>query len=274
MKRVDAMTVLGAFSGIFLITMAIATQGNLIMFWNPASIMITVGGSFAALLINFNINQIKLVFKVVKQAFFEKKRNFRETIDFFNNMSQKARREGLLALEDDLEEVEEPFLKKGLQMVVDGMEPELIKEILQAEIEAQSERHKVGQELFRSWGGLAPAIGMIGTLIGLIQMLADLDDPDAIGPGMAVALLTTFYGALLANLVLIPIAGKLAIRSNEEIQEKETMLEGIIAIQEGMNPRVLEDKLKAFIPPADRDKEAKEKGRGEDSGEGVATENV
>ncbi len=274
MKRIDIMTVLGVFLGISLVTGAILMQGNIIMFLNPSAVLIAVGGSFSALLINFHLNQIKIVFKVTKQAFFEKKRDPREIIDFFNNMSQKARREGLLALEDDLEEVEDSFLKKGLQMVVDGMEPELIKEILQAENEALAERHKIGQELFRSWGALAPAFGMIGTLIGLIQMLSDLDDPDAIGPGMAVALLTTFYGALLANLVLIPIAGKLSIRSNEEIQERETMLEGIIAIQEGMNPRVLEDKLKAFIPPGERDKEAQEKDREEESEEGMVTDNA
>ena len=274
MKRMDLMTVVGILLGIGLVGWSIATQGDLIMFFNMPAIMIAVGGSFAALLINFQVNQVKLVFKVTQQAFFEKKKDTRETITFFYDLAQKARREGLLALEDDIHELEDPFLKKGLQMMVDGMEPELIKDILRTEIGALTERHRLGQELFRSWGSLAPAFGMIGTLIGLIQMLAALDDPESIGPGMAVALLTTFYGALLANLVLIPVAGKLSIRSDEEVMMKEAMIEGIIGIQGGMNPRVLQDKLKAFMPPGERDLEP-EKDEGErQTEEDVIADNV
>ncbi|PKM81951.1 MAG: motility protein A [Firmicutes bacterium HGW-Firmicutes-13] len=268
----DMMTVLGIVLGVGLVSGAIVIQGNYLIFWNPAAVLITMGGSFAALLINFHLGQVKSVFQVTKQVFLEKKRNPREIISFFYNLAQKARREGLLALEDDIHELEDPFLKKGLQMMVDGMEPEIIKDILNTEVEALSERHNLGQEVFRSWGALAPAFGMIGTLIGLIQMLVSLDDPSAIGPGMAVALLTTFYGALFANLILIPMAGKLAIRTGEEILIKGIMMDGIFAIQSGVNPRVIEDKLKAFLAPGEREEKAKEPE--EEYEEGVITDNV
>ena len=273
MKRMDAMTIVGIIAGLMLVLGSIAMQGNLIIFWSPASLMITLGGSFAALMINFNMGQIKTVYKVVKQVFLEVKRNPRETIDFFYNLAQKARREGLLALEDDISNLEDPFMKKGLQMMVDGMEPELIKDIMEIEMDALRERHNLGQELFRSWGALAPAFGMIGTLIGLIGMLSALDDPDAIGPGMAVALLTTFYGAFFANMILIPVAGKLEIRSSEEILMKEAVLEGIIGIQSGVNPRVLQDKLKAYLPPNEREAYSEEQAAGERD-EGMIADNA
>lgn len=272
MNRVDTMTIAGLLLGILLVFGAIFIGGNIQGFLDAQALMITVGGSFAALLVNFNMNQIKQVIKVVRQVFFEKSMDFGQSVDFFYDLSQKARREGLLALEDDIQDQDDLFLKKGLQMMVDGMEPELISDVLRIEIQSMSERHYLGQELFRVWGALAPAFGMIGTLIGLIQMLAQLDDPDAIGPGMAVALLTTFYGALLANLFLIPMAGKLEIRSSEEIMMREAMLEGILGIQSGMNPRVLQDKLKSFIPPAEKGKMVE--GGGRDTEEGMITDNV
>lgn len=262
------MTIIGMVLGVCLILGAIAMQGTLAIFWNPSAILISIGGSFAALLINFGTEQIRLVFLVIRQVFLEKKDNPRQIISFFYNLSQKARREGLLALEDDVYELEDPFLRKGLQMVVDGMEPKTIRDVLTTEINALIERHKIGQELFKAWGRMSPAFGMIGTLIGLIQMLIQLDDPDAIGPGMAVALLTTFYGMMFANLILNPIAGKLEIRSEKEIAIKEAQMDGIIAIQTGMNPRILEDKLKAFIPPWERDKPDEEMDDEEGEGEG------
>lgn len=272
MKRTDIMTVLGLVLGIGFILASILVEGNPVIFWSPSSIMITMGGSFAALLINFHLEQIKLVFRVTKQAFLEKKKDPQEIISFFHELAQKARREGLLALEDDIVELDDPFLRKGLQMMVDGMEPEIIKDILTTEVEAQCGRHKLGQELFRSWGALAPAFGMIGTLIGLIQMLVSLDDPSAIGPGMAVALITTFYGALFANLILIPMAGKLAIKSDEEVLVKGIMMDGILAIQSGINPRILEDKLKAYLAPGEREIKIDEPEK--EYEEGVITDNA
>ena len=172
-----------------------------------------------------------------------------EIIDIFANLARKARREGLLGLEDDIERLEDPFYQKGIRLMVDALDPDLIKDILETEMHYTGERHELGQRVFKTWGGLAPAFGMIGTLIGLIQMLAKLDDPSSLGPAMALALLTTFYGSLLANLILLPMAGKLELRSEQELLAKELILEGVIGIQSGMNPRILEEKLKAFIGP-------------------------
>lgn len=251
-QRMDVLTVLGIVLGLALVVGAIAMDGSVASFLHLPSFMITVGGSFAALLVNFQIPQIKMVFQVTKNAFFEDVDDIGELIQLFVRLGQKARREGLLSLEDDLQDLDDPFLVNGMQLMIDGLEPETIRDIMETELDAIAARHKLGQDVFRTWGSLAPAFGMIGTLIGLIQMLANIDDPSNIGPGMAVALITTFYGALLANLIFIPIAGKLAIRSEAEIAVKMAAIEGVLAIQAGMNPRILQEKLKAFASPQER----------------------
>ncbi|HHX74345.1 MAG TPA: motility protein A [Firmicutes bacterium] len=248
----DILTVLGIVLGLSLVLGAIAMEGNLVVFWSFSSLMITVGGSFAALLINFQMPQIKMVFQITRKAFLEEVKDIGEYISLFVTLGQKARREGLLALEDDLAGLDDDFLAGGMQMVIDGLDPEMIRDIMETEIEATAARHRLGQDVFRTWGTLAPAFGMIGTLIGLIQMLTNLDDPSRIGPGMAVALITTFYGALLANLLFIPLAGKLSIRSEAESAAKMAIIEGVLAIQAGTNPRILQEKLKAFASPGER----------------------
>jgi len=158
----------------------------------------------------------------------------------------------LLVLEDELPEIEDPFFRNGLQMVIDGFEPEAIQNILLSELEALEDRHELGQSLYRTWGSLAPSFGMIGTLIGLVMMLGKLEDPSAIGPGMAVALLTTFYGVILANLVFLPLAGKLSIYSKQEISRKEIIIKALLALQSGVNPRLMQEYLKAYVSPAER----------------------
>ncbi|GAW92925.1 motility protein A [Calderihabitans maritimus] len=253
--KFDLMTVIGIVVGIALITLAIYMGGNMALFWNLPSILITVCGSFTALLINYDFNQIKKVFRIVKQVFTTPGQDPRELIEIFAELARKARREGLLALEDDINRIDDPFFAKGIQLMVDALEAEMIRDILETDIAYTVQRHRLGQEVFRTWANLAPGFGLIGTLIGLIQMLAKLDDPSALGPSMAVALLTTFYGALMANLLLTPIAGKLALRSEEEVLNKRLILEGIIAIQSGVNPRILEEKLNAFIPVQGRREE-------------------
>ncbi|EEG76520.1 motility protein A [Dethiobacter alkaliphilus] len=268
-QRMDFLTILGIGLGLSLVMGAIALGGSVAMFWSLNSIMITVGGSFAALLVNFQLPQITMVYGVTKNAFQQEVQDIGELISVFVDLGQKARREGLLALEDDLNDLEDPFLGNGLQMVIDGLEPELIRDIMDTEITATVARHRMGQDLFKTWGALAPAFGMIGTLIGLIQMLANLDDPSAIGPGMAVALLTTFYGALLANLLFNPLAGKLAIRSDAEIAQKEAVVEGVLAIQAGTNPRILQEKMKAFASPAQREEMARQSETPDTAGEEV-----
>ncbi len=240
-------------TGLSLVLFGISNEGgNLGAFWNPSGILITVGGSFGALMVNFRVDEIKAVLQVTKQAFVRRDEGVVELSRHFMDMATKARREGLLGLEDELDEITDTFLRNGLQMVIDGFEPETIRHILNAEIDALEGRHELGQSLYRSWGALAPAFGMIGTLIGLVMMLARLDDPSAIGPGMAVALLTTFYGALMANLIFIPLAGKLAIYSENEVRRKEVVIEALLALQSGINPRLLQEQLKAYFTPQEK----------------------
>lgn len=246
------LTIGGVVFGLGLVLWAIMSESPLSTFFDFPSILITVGGSFGAMLVNFQLGQIRQVMKITMQVIFEKKADISSLGQLFVNLAQKSRREGLLALEDDLEEIEDPFLRNGLQMVIDGFEPESIRDILETEIHTLSQRHQMGQNLFRTWGMLAPAFGMIGTLIGLIQMLTSLDDPDAIGSGMAVALITTFYGCMMANLLFIPIAGKLEIVSEKEVAYKEAIVDALLALQAGVNPRILQEKIKAYLSPGER----------------------
>jgi len=169
-------------------------------------------------------------------------------ISMIVTFSEKARREGLLALEDDLDELEDEFLRKGIQLVVDGTDPEIIRNIMETELNNMQSRHGEGIKIFEDWGIFAPAFGMIGTLIGLILMLSNIEDKSAIGPGMSTALITTLYGALLANLVFITIANKLSYVNDQEILLREIMIEGTLSIQSGDNPRIVKEKLISFLP--------------------------
>lgn len=253
MKRFDILTIAGVVFGLGLVLWGILMESELSAFINLPGIMITLGGSFGAMLINFEMGQVRQVIKITMQVLFDKEQNVSSLGPLFVKLAQKARREGLLALEDDLEEIEDPFLRNGLQMVIDGFEPDSIRDIMDTEIQTLIQRHQMGQNLYRTWGTLTPAFGMIGTLIGLVQMLSALDNPDAIGPGMAVALLTTFYGVLLAYLIFNPVAGKLAIRSEMEVSRKEAIIDAVLALQAGVNPRILQEKLKAYLPPQERE---------------------
>lgn len=252
MKRRDMLTLVGLLSGIGLMLFGMLSGGTVKMFFDISSIAITVGGSFSALLINYPLNEFKRIVKVLVQSFKETTKDSSEIVGQFSELSKKARREGLLSLEDDIEKIEDEFLRKGLQMVVDGIEPETIREILELEIGEMEKRHKDGSNMLRAWAGYAPAFGMLGTLIGLIQMLANLNDAGALGPGMSKALITTFYGSFLANLFLNPMAANLAYKSSLESTVREMMLEGVIAIQSGVNPRIVEEKLISYLNPIDK----------------------
>lgn len=253
MKRQDMLTLLGLLAGTVLMIYGMLSGGGTFkMFYDPASIAITVGGSFSALLINYPLNEFKRLVKVLVQSFKETSMAGLDIINEFGELSKKARREGLLSLEDDIDKVEDAFLKKGLQMVVDGIEPETIREILELEIGEMEKRHKDGSDMLRSWAAYAPAFGMLGTLIGLIQMLANLNDPSALGPGMGKALITTYYGSLIANLIMNPMAANLTYKSGRESTIREMMLEGILAIQSGVNPRIVEEKLVSYLNPLDK----------------------
>ncbi len=221
-------------------------------FVNIPSVAIVVGGTVAALFVQYPLSAILSLPKVAKHAFVSKTWSPTELINLMVGFAQKARREGLLALEEEAAQVDDEFLKKGIQLVVDGTDPELVRNILEVELNFLEERHKVGQGMFYMMGATAPGFGMIGTLIGLIIMLGELDKPETVGPAMAVALITTLYGSVLSNLVFNPIAGKLAARSADEVLVKEVIIEGILSIQAGENPRIVEEKLKAFLSPANR----------------------
>jgi chemotaxis protein MotA len=236
-----------------------SSKVSLVTFLDPGSVAIVIGGSISAALISFPLKNVMGTAKVIKNAFFSKPLNAGGLIADLVSYAEKARRDGILSLEDMTRDMEDEFIVRGVQMVVDGTDPELIEQIMDAEIETMCERHASGKALFDALGKYAPSFGMIGTLIGLVVMLNNMDDPSAIGPGMAVALLTTLYGALLANLVALPIADKLGRRSQEEMLRKSIILRGIMSIQSGDNPRIVEHKLLTFLPPsfrAEKDKEA------------------
>ena len=253
MKKKNPLPMIGIFGGFTLIILAIILQGNIRMFWSLSSMIITIVGSFMALLGSFPVSYLKNIPVIVKQTMVPSAADDRKgLVELFTNLAKKARTEGLLALEDELEEVEDQFLVRGIQMVIDGIEPENIKDILEFEIFSTQNRHSYGHEIFKKWGELAPAYGMIGTIIGLIIMLADLSDAQAIGSGMATALITTFYGALFANVVCAPIANNLEGQTNEEVLTKEMIIEGILSIQAGVNPRIVAEKLKTYLAPSEK----------------------
>lgn len=262
----DLSTVLGIISGVGLFSIAISSGGSILDFIHLPSLLIVVGGTLAGTLINYPLHKLLEMFKILKIIFTQKMMDPGEIIKVLVNLAETARKEGLLALEDAAYQIEDKFLQKGILLIVDGTEPELVRSILETELAFLEERHKAGQSIFETMATLAPAFGMIGTLIGLIKMLKNLDNPDAIGPGMAVALITTFYGALMANLLFIPTAGKLSVRSSEEILLKEVMIEGMLSIQAGENPRIIEEKLKAFLAPKMRLTLEKEKNEEEEFG--------
>ncbi len=256
MRRLDYMTITGILAGTFVVAAGVLTGSNIGLFWNFPSVLITVGGSFFTVVMQYDLKQIKDVFRVARQAFTTAETQIHDDlIPIFTRLARKARKEGLLSLEDEMDIIPDPLFAKGVQLMVDAIDPDTIRDILEAEIDSMEERHELGQNVFKTWAAMAPAFGMIGTLIGLVQMLALIDTPDALGPGMAVALLTTLYGSLMANMFFTPIAGKLALRSREEVRFKTIILEGIICIQSGMNPRIIEEKLSALIPPGNRKKD-------------------
>lgn len=248
----DISTILGIIVGFGLIIGAITIGGGASWFVNIPSAMIVLGGTFGAVLINYPISNMIGVVKVAKNVFFRKELETEKMIEMLLDMSKVARRDGILALEDKMEDIKDPFFTKGITLMIDGIEPATLSRILNTELEYISDRHRLGAEIFTTMGNFAPAMGMVGTLIGLIKMLVQMDDPSSIGPAMAVALVTTFYGVILANLVFLPAAGKLKTRSNSELMQKQLMISGILSIQSGDNPRVLEDKLHSFISPDKR----------------------
>jgi len=244
----DIATIIGLITGTVLLLWAILSKTNLGTFIDYGSIAIVFGGALSAAMISFPIQNLLGVAKVVKNCFFSKSRNPVMLIQELVEYAEVARRDGILALENIAGDIKDPFLVSGIQMAVDGTDPDLIETVMLSDLEAVEARHMEGKSLFDNIGRYAPAFGMIGTLIGLVIMLQNMSDPDSIGPAMAVALLTTFYGALLANLVALPLADKLGLRSREEMMLRMIVIKGVMAIQSGDNPRIVEQKLKTFLP--------------------------
>jgi len=245
---VDIATLIGLVAAFGLMLMAILQGGSLSIFIDVASILIVFGGTAGVALVNFPLSDVLSAVNVAKKAFLFKETNT-NLLEQLMEFANKARKEGILSLQGSIDTIEDEFLVKALQMAVDGQEPDDLKGMLNTEIEYIQQRHALGVSIFESLGGISPAMGMVGTLIGLVQMLQNMSDPSSIGPAMAVALLTTFYGAVLANIIFLPIAGKLKTRSKTELLQKTIIVEGMGSILSGENPRVMEQKLHAFIAP-------------------------
>lgn len=249
----DAATIIGVLFGLVVITSAIVAGGGWESFLHLPSLAITIGGMLCATMIHFSLPQFLRIFSVVKKTIVTKIPSQSELIQKMINYSAINRRDGALALEQELHNVSDLFFVKGLQMLIDGQEPEAIRELMSLEVQYLQDRHLNGKKILEFMGASAPAFGMIGTLIGLIQMLRNLDSPDQIGSGMAVALLTTFYGAFAANLIFIPLAGKLGIYSKAETTAMEMITEGVCAIARGENPTAVREKMQAFISQSRRE---------------------
>ncbi len=255
----DIASVVGLVLGILVmvVSIMIAEGASFGAFIDYPSVMVVVGGAFAAVLISFPLKNFLTLGSVMKTVFFNKSQSIPELIDLIVSLAETARRDGLLALESKLTEVDNSFVVLGIQMSVDGTPQEVIDDIMRTEMDAVAARHAAGKALLDQLGRYAPAYGMIGTLLGLIIMLGNMEDPSSIGAGMAVALLTTLYGAVVSNLICLPFADKLGFLHRQEMLAMEIALRGVMGIQSGDNPRVIGQKLRTFIPPKQRELEDK-----------------
>jgi chemotaxis protein MotA len=252
----DIATIFGLITAYAMMAASVVMGGGQFSsFWDTASVLMVFGGTFGALFICMPLGQVMRAPKVMMKLFIYKAPNLRKIIDDIVKLAEVARREGLLALESKLDEVSDPFLKLGIRFMIDGTKPETIEDILRTDIDSLALRHKEGKFIIDQTGRFAPAFGMIGTLLGLIIMLGQMSDPSKIGAGMAVALITTLYGAVLSNASFLCFAEKLAINSRAELIAREVIVRGVMAIQSGENPRVIETKLGTFLPLKQRKKD-------------------
>lgn len=248
---------IGTVAGLVLAIVALAVGivlggGNPLALIDFPSIAVVFGGTFGAILASFPLARVTKLHAIVLKSVFSKPVDPVGTITDLVRYAEIARREGILALENLVPEMKDEFIVRGIKMAVDGTDPELINQIMETELEALIDRHAQGKQMLDTTGRYAPAFGMIGTLLGLIFMLSNMDDPSKIGPGMAVALITTLYGAMIANMVTGPLGDKLQARDGEEVLVKTIVIAGVMAIQSGDNPRVVESKLMTYLPPGVR----------------------
>ncbi len=248
----DIALLAGLGLSVILVLMGMLGGVPISTFINLPSALLTVGGSLGATIASLPLKTITGLGGVMSAAMKGVTLDAVKLVTTLVNLAYRARKEGLLSLEEAISEIEDDFLKRGVQLVVDGVDPESVRGILEADIEAMQARHAMYKKIFDYWGELAPAYGMIGTIVGLIKMLKQLDDPSTIGPSMALALITTLYGSMVANIFMLPIGKKLAANDEIEASIRQMVVEGLLAIQAGENPRVLEERLKSFLSPADR----------------------
>ena len=269
--KIDLSTVIGVLLawGMVIMGMILASGGDIglmlaLFVYQPDSAAITIGGSLGAVIISTPLSTVTGLGKVLGNSVFENTANTDHSmlISELTEYATEARRNGVLALDARTDEVDDPFIKGGLQLAVDGTAPEQIEEIMGLDLEAFSKRHERNRNVLMTWAEFAPAYGMIGTLVGLIAMLADLSDPDSIGPAMAIALITTMYGSMAANMFCIPLANKLKTRTEEEVVRKEMVITAILGIQNGDNPRIIRQKLLTFVRPDLREELANQEEEG------------
>lgn len=247
----DLASIVGIVGAFGIVIFAMILGGDIMMFVNVPSLLIVIVGSMFAVMMKFELSQFLGAVKVAAKAFSFKLIKPEALISEIVELAGLARKGGLLSLEG--KEVSDEFLSKGIQLLVDGHDPDVVRTLLSKEMKLASERHDTGITIFKSMGDVGPAMGMIGTLIGLVAMLANMDDPKAIGPAMAVALLTTLYGAMLATMMMLPIADKLTLRKDEEDRLKSMIIDALLAIQSGQNPRVIESMLQAYVAEGKRE---------------------
>lgn len=221
---------------------------------HPAPIILVLGGTLGATMAGYDIKDLTGIAKVAMKAFMPGAPiEPAESIETIVHFADRARRDGLLALEDEAKDIEDPFLRKGLQLAIDGTDPEVVRDVLDTEIAALKERHKIGAKFWADMGAFAPTLGIIGTVLGLVHMLENLDDPSSMGPLIAAAFIATLWGVMTANLIYLPLSNKLKRASTAEVAYKEMIVEGVLAIQAGANPRTVTEKLKSYLPPSQRD---------------------
>ena len=238
-----AIALLGVLGGFLM------EGGNLHSLFEPSALVIVVGGSFGATCIGFSMKHATSIPLVLKNAFFTKHTDPLIMLRLIVSLAKKARQSGILALEGEMKSVDNPFVRNALQMVIDGTQPELVREVLETELDAMNIRHKAGVDFFTAWGGFLPTLGVLGTVMGLIHMMENLDDPSGMGPAIAVAFIATLYGVGFANVFMLPLASKLKLHSHEEIKTYEMVIEGILSLQAGDNPHMVSTKMRAYLSP-------------------------
>ena len=249
----DLATLIGLIGAFGIVMTSILLGGSAGTFVNTPSLLVVIGGTVLVTMMKFSLGKFAGAASIAVKAFLYKPSNPEELIQESVELAKAARQGGLLALED--REISDEFMKTGLGLLIDGHPAETVRTMLQKDLNETLKRHNDGQDIFKAIGDVGPAMGMIGTLIGLVQMLSNMDDPKQIGPAMAVALLTTLYGAILANMFALPIADKLAVRSREENTSKTLIIDALLSIQGGQNPRIIASMLEAYLPRSKRSEE-------------------